>query len=195
MNNHRQWLDQLTLGTLLLSLLSIALPSYGETDAFGPEEKIGYQHFMESEINAPIDVVWGVLSDCSAYPEWNPFILECDTNFEIDSPLKMKVELDMGFPFPQVETITAYTEGEMFEYQFKIPLGAIHSVRQHVLTRIDDNTTHYVSSVKMKGWMMPLVRTMQGKALDKGFPGMANAMIARAEAIAAETIAAENEEQ
>ena len=38
------------------------------------------------QINAPIDFVWGVLTEVEKYGEWNPFTPQARTDFKIGSP-------------------------------------------------------------------------------------------------------------
>ena len=143
-----------------------------------------YTIILDREIKAPREVVWGVIMDGKAYSEWNPFVLDCDSTFEVGSPIKMEVELGMVKPLTQTELITQNTEGELIEYQYRMPLGSVRSIRQHILTSVDDNTTHYRSHFQLQGWLAPLVKLMQGKALNTGFTGMTDGIVKRAESMA-----------
>ena len=40
-------------------------------------------------INAPIDVVWKVLTDVENYGQWNPFTPQAHTDFRIGSPAQV----------------------------------------------------------------------------------------------------------
>jgi uncharacterized protein YndB with AHSA1/START domain len=43
----------------------------------------------EREIEAPPDVVWRVLTDFAAYPEWNPFIVRIGGDLTVGQVLDL----------------------------------------------------------------------------------------------------------
>ena len=135
------------------------------------------------EIDAPADVVWQVLTDGASYGEWNPFVLECSSTFEPGSPIDMKVVL-VGPPKKQREFIHSFTAGVEFSYRMKpAPLGLLRSERSHTLTSLPDGRTRYDSHFELFGPVSPIVAGLLGRALQKGFGGMTDAVKSRSESL------------
>jgi hypothetical protein len=76
--------------------------------------------------------------------------------------------------------------GKGFAYRMKpFPLGALSSRRSHQLETLADGRTRYRSHMQLSGWLMPLVRTLLGANLQRGFSEMSEAVRSRAEQLAA----------
>ena len=52
------------------------------------------------EIAAPKELVWQVITDFSAYREWNPFVTACDAELRAGAPISMTVVLGKNVPRP-----------------------------------------------------------------------------------------------
>ena len=50
----------------------------------------------ETEIEAPPEAVWAVLTDFAAYPSWNPFITEAAGTLAVDEVLTLRLEPGEG---------------------------------------------------------------------------------------------------
>ncbi|MEV5646623.1 SRPBCC domain-containing protein [Nocardia sp. NPDC052254] len=134
------------------------------------------------EIDAPVDVVWKVLTDLGSYGEWNPFVTECHSTLTPGDPIEMLVVLGGPKPRKQREYIRTNTPGIEFSYSMKpVPLGALHSRRSHTLTPLDGGRCRYRSHFQLGGWLGPVVSGAMGKALHSGFGGMTAAVKERAE--------------
>lgn len=136
-------------------------------------------------VAAPASVVWGVLADVDAYPEWNPFTLACRTTWKVGSPIVMKVRLTPRLTIRQKETIRRYDAGRLVEYGIDLPGGLLTSARRHVVTAVDETTTRYDSEFVLAGRLAPLVRRLLGLHLERGFGAMTIAVARRAEQVAA----------
>jgi uncharacterized protein YndB with AHSA1/START domain len=138
------------------------------------------------EIKAPPARVWEVITDLKRYPEWNPFMRECSTSFKPGDPIDMKVQL-LARPQPQREWVLEYVEGKRFAYQMKpVPGGALSSFRSHEVAALPNGGTRYHSYFQLKGWLMPVVRGLLGARLEKGFAGMTQGIVQRAEMLHAQ---------
>jgi len=138
------------------------------------------------EIDASPEQVWNVITDLKSYPEWNPFMLECSTTFKPGALIDMKVAL-FSKPQPQQEIVKEYIEGKLFSYTMK-PVGGgmvLSSFRSHEVEAFPNGRTRYRSYFYLKGWLSPLVRTLLGSRLEKGFAGMTKGIQERAEKLAA----------
>lgn len=133
------------------------------------------------EINAPVAVVWEVLTDFPRYGEWNPFVVECQSTLKPGEAFDMRVKL-MAWPQRQVEWMLEHVPGKSFAYQMKpFPLGALRSRRSHEVTALAADRTRYRSYFQLEGWMMPLVRAIVGGRIEVGMRGMWEGVQARSE--------------
>lgn len=135
------------------------------------------------DINAPAAIVWNVIRDLDAYPQWNPFCLECRSTLQPGAPIDMKVKLSAR-PQAQREWVRSYDEGRGFSYTMKpVPLGALSSLRSHEITAVDGLRSRYRSYFHLQGWLRPLVLALLRRPLETGFIGMTDAVKRRAEAL------------
>ena len=132
------------------------------------------------EIDAPIDTVWDVIINTQHYPEWNSFVVACESSFEVGAPIKMKVKLFPFFAQSQVEKILQNKKGELLEYGIKQPRNLLQSSRQHKLTALDANKTHYESYFILQGTLAPMLGVLLGARLRAGFLAMTDGIVSRA---------------
>ncbi|WP_228003001.1 SRPBCC domain-containing protein [Nocardia australiensis] len=136
------------------------------------------------DIDAPVDLVWQVITDFSHYGEWNPFVTECRSTLVPGKPIDMLVQVSGSTPRRQREWIRSHTPGHELSYAMKpVPLGALHSLRSHTVTALDGDRTRYESHFELAGWFQPVVSTILGKNLQRGFTGMTAGIRTRAESL------------
>ncbi|PXX64211.1 uncharacterized protein YndB with AHSA1/START domain [Nocardia tenerifensis] len=137
------------------------------------------------DIDAPAELVWQVITDFDRYGEWNPFVSECRSSLVPGEPIDMLVHLGSR-PRRQREYIRSHTPGRELSYAMKpVPFGALHSLRSHTVTPLDDDRTRYESHFELDGWLHPLVVALLGKHLRRGFAGMTAGVEERAESLRA----------
>jgi uncharacterized protein YndB with AHSA1/START domain len=135
------------------------------------------------EIDAPVDVVWEVLTDFARYGEWNPFVPVARCELKPGGAIEMEVKLRDKAQF-QREFVNSVQPGSGFSYSMKpVPLGALRSLRVQTLHAIDDQRTRYVSHFEIAGWLQPLVTAIFGAGMQRGFSGMSEGLKRRAEAL------------
>ncbi len=134
-------------------------------------------------IDAPAEVVWRVVIDVDAYPEWNTFTITCRTTWEVGTPIVMKVRLFSRLTIRQRETIRVNEDGRLIEYGIDLPMGLLRSSRRHVLTAVGPGATRYDSEFVLEGRLAPLVERLLGTRLRKGFDDMTSGLARRAHAI------------
>jgi hypothetical protein len=124
------------------------------------------------EVEAPVEIVWEVITDLPRYGEWNPFVIECRSGLEVGDPIVMRVQIFEAFAQPQTEVVKVHSPGQHLCYGLLKPLSATHTL--------------YHSSFELRGWLNPVVQTLLGGRLEAGFGAMTDALAARAEALRAE---------
>lgn len=135
------------------------------------------------EIQAPASIVWEVITDLGAYPQWNPFCVECSSTLKPGDPIDMRVKL-FARPQRQREWMQEHVPGRRLSYSMKpVPMGALSSGRSHEVKSIGKDRTRYCSHFELRGWMLPLVRGLMGSRLQAGFAGMTDGIRHRAESL------------
>ncbi len=135
------------------------------------------------EINAPAGIVWEVITDLAAYPQWNPFCVECSSTLKPGDPIDMRVKL-FAKPQKQREWMKEHVPGQRLAYSMKpAPAGALSSRRSHEVKSIGNERTRYRSHFELRGWLLPLVRGLLGAKLETGFAGMTDGIRQRAESL------------
>ncbi len=105
-------------------------------------------------IDAPIEVVWSVLTDLAAYPAWDPFIASAEGGVAVGDPLTFGVRLASGRRLTLRATVArAVAPTRMgsalvavLEYHLAGPLASINAVRsrrRHTLRQGADGVTAY----------------------------------------------------
>ncbi|MFQ6394996.1 SRPBCC family protein [Nocardia sp. KC 131] len=136
------------------------------------------------DIDAPVELVWEVITDLARYGEWNPFVPECRSTLVPGEPIDMLVQVSGAKPRRQREWIRSNTPGHELSYSMKpVPLGALHSLRSHTVTALEDNRTRYESHFELAGWLQPVVSAALGKNLQRGFTGMTAGIRKQAESL------------
>lgn len=145
-------------------------------------------------IDAPIDLVWTVMLDTAAYPEWNPFVVEIGLPAgrppQLGDVLDLHVRWSDGKGTAAHETVTGLDAPEasdgasaLLQYAFGGPiarLGLVRGLRNQELTRLDDDTTRYVTHETLTGLasrFAPIAKVQDG------FERHARALKARAESL------------
>ena len=136
----------------------------------------------ELEINAPIDVVWEVITDLPSYEHWNPFVVSCRSTLVVGDPIDMRVRIFSWFAQPQRETIQDHISGRRLCYGLDGGrMGAVISRRCHELQAAGPQRTRYQSRFALSGWLAPVTRILLGGCLRDGFRSMTAAIRQRAE--------------
>ncbi|MEZ5059144.1 MAG: SRPBCC domain-containing protein [Saprospiraceae bacterium] len=131
----------------------------------------------EIQINATPEKVWNVLTDFSAYPEWNPFVKKLEGEVEVGKVIKVALP-GMNFK-PLVLKFETNKElrwlGHLF---FKGLFDGEHS-----FTLIDnqDGTTTFIHAENFAGILVPVFKKMLLNDTKPGFEKMNEALKERVE--------------
>ncbi len=126
--------------------------------------------------------VWEVVTDLQHYPEWNPFVVRCESTLVVGDPILMRVRVLPFFAQPQREWILEHEPGRRLCYGLaSMPLGALESRRSHDVTADGATGARYQSRFELSGWLSPVVALLLGGRLREGFTAMSRALVQRAE--------------
>jgi hypothetical protein len=134
------------------------------------------------EIAAPATVVWEVITDLPSYPQWNPFVVDCQSTLSVGDPIAMRVRIFQSWEQPQREWIRKHEPGRLLCYGMRdMPFGALMSSRCHEVRSLEAERSLYDSHFELRGWLAPLVQGLLGRRLASGFGAMSEAIRHRAE--------------
>jgi hypothetical protein len=143
----------------------------------------------EVVIEAPAELIWGIIVDVARYPEWNPFNVRATSPLEIGAPIRMRVRM-MGGLFgkwpggwfqSQVEYIRANVPGEKICWGADMAGGRIVAERCQWLERVDETQVRYINEDEIGGPLAPFVMRVFGSSMQVGFDAVAQALKVRAE--------------
>ena len=138
-------------------------------------------------INAPIEIVWAVLTEVEEYARWNPFTPRARTDFAIGSPADLLVRMGPA-RFRITETVCGFERPRLIAWQKKF--GArwlLHAVRQQHLEPAGESACSYHNTDRLTGVLAPMVFVCFGGFMRRGFDHVAKGLKAYAEARQAET--------
>jgi hypothetical protein len=129
-------------------------------------------------IRAPQERIWPILTDASAYPEWNPTIDHVEGNIAEGERLKV---------FPKGSSATAFSvvveevaPGRKMVWRGGMPFGSLIGRRTFVLRPHKDGTVEFEMRESYTGWLARWMRRMVPD-LQSSFEQFAVALKRRAE--------------
>jgi hypothetical protein len=135
----------------------------------------------ETEIGAPPERVWQVLTDFGAYPGWNPFIRSIEGEVKVGSRLKVRIEPPgaRGMTFrPTVRAVEPARELRWLGRLF-VP-GLFDGEHRLALEPLDGGRSRFIQSERFSGLLVSLfAKTLA--ATERGFVQMNEALKQRAE--------------
>ncbi len=129
-------------------------------------------------INATPEVIWSILTDAAAYPEWNPTVSGIDGTIAPDEEITVhaKISPDRAFPV----NVSAFEPGRRMVWSSGMPLGMFKGVRTFTLTPRGDEVEFAMEEV-FSGLMEFLI-SRSIPDLTPSFEEFAAALKAKAEA-------------
>jgi hypothetical protein len=134
------------------------------------------------EIEAPAQVVWGILVDFERHPEWNPFIEEISGEATQGGQLSLTVRPPGGRAMSFQPTVLAADEARELRWLGRVVLPRIFDgEHRFVLEPLGAARVRLVHSERFRGVLVPLLwRSFAGRTRD-GFEQMNRALKERAE--------------
>ncbi len=141
------------------------------------------------DIDAPVALVWEIMTDFERYPEWNPLnrFFRLDTRAEAGhtvtfgprwGPYDTDVLGEAGFT--QHETLTIWEPNCCLAYATISRL--VNAERVQYLAAMGANRTRYLTYERTSGILAPLVRRLYARRITEGFTANGLALRRRAEA-------------
>lgn len=150
------------------------------------------------EISAPLESVWSIMTDFSAYPLWNPL----QRFFQLDTTAKPGEFVTFGVswgpyskdgqPAPMDELKTALTQHERLTVwepnrclAYADDFGQWHRAeRVQYISKLTNDKTRYHTYERWAGLITPLIRLAYSKKVQDGLNAFSAALKVRAETLA-----------
>jgi hypothetical protein len=135
----------------------------------------------EIEINASAGKVWRILSDFENFPKWNPFVIKVLGKPIVGEILKIQVQLPESRLLKFTPLVLKAEANKELRWVGTTPLGAFRGEHFYQIESLGENKVRFVHGEHFSGWMVGLIWTMFGKATEKGYSIMNEALKKEAE--------------
>jgi hypothetical protein len=136
----------------------------------------------EIEIDAPIETVWGILTDFAAFEEWNPFIVHAQGQLRVGERLAVTIRPPERKASTFRPTVVAYEPNRELRWLGRLGVpGIFDGEHNHQVEALGGGRTRYVQGERFRGILVPFVGGILG-ATEEGFSRMNRALKDRAEA-------------
>lgn len=129
-------------------------------------------------IEASPELVWNILTDFDAYPQWNPFIKKIEGEVALGNKIKAEIT-DMTFR----PKILAFDPNQKLEWigRFLLP-GIVDGRHYFILQDNGDGSTTFIHGEHFKGILVPFFKKKLTVETKANFETMNRALKERAEA-------------
>ena len=136
-----------------------------------------------TEIAAPVETVWAVLTAVASYSEWNPFITKFDGELTVGARPEVQIAPPGARPMTFRPTITDVSEGERVAWIGRVVMPGIFDGRHSFqLESTTDGGTRLTQTEQFSGLLVALTGGMLAKT-QAGFEAMNEAVRVRAEMV------------
>lgn len=136
------------------------------------------------EIRAPIDIVWGVLTDFESYPEWNPHIRRVRGSVHQGARIAIHSRPPGGRTIVMRPTVVTWSPPNEMRWKTTFVSGALftgeHGFR---LDSTGPGRVRFAQDEKFTGFLVPLYARLRLRHTRQGFDLVNQALRERAEAI------------
>lgn len=139
-----------------------------------------YDLKTEIDIVATPEVVFGVLTDWNAYPEWSSFILAIKGSTEVGDRLRVRLQPPGSRSWTFKPTLLAFEPNREFRWRGRVP--GYTGEHFFILQAKEDGSTQVTHGEHFSGRLVPLLNPPDMPART-GFLNFNTALKARAEAV------------
>lgn len=143
-------------------------------------------------INATPKMVWAVLTNFAAYPEWNPFITQLTGTPAIGNTIEAHIQPPGASAMKFTPTVLGFEPEKEFRWLGKLLVrGLMDGEHRFFLIENTDGTTTFEHGERFSGLLVPFLRKMLAGPTVQGFVAMNNALATRCEALHTHQLQAE----
>jgi hypothetical protein len=139
------------------------------------------------EIRAPLDTVWGVLTDFESYRDWNPHLRQVRGTPRQGARLMVISQPPGSRPVALRPRLIVWQPPHEFRWRAKLITRRLFSGEHGFrLESHTDGRVRFIHDETFRGLLVPLYARMRLEATRRGFAAMNEALRERAEALPAE---------
>lgn len=135
----------------------------------------------EIEINASAEKVWQILSDFENFPKWNPFVIKVLGTPKVDEILNIEVQLPESRLLKFTPKVLVAEPNRELRWVGNMSFGAFRGEHFYKIEPISENKIRFIHGEHFSGWMVRLIWVLVGKATEKGYYLMNEALKKEAE--------------
>jgi hypothetical protein len=133
------------------------------------------------EINAPVERVWGILTDFAAYPKWNPFIVSIQGEQRAGGRLLVSIRPPGHEAMSFKPKVVRFESGDELRWLGHVGLPKVFDGEHvHQVESLSGGRTKYTQSETFRGILVPFLGGTITSA-ENGFREMCKALKKRAE--------------
>ncbi|HTJ81813.1 MAG TPA: SRPBCC domain-containing protein [Polyangiaceae bacterium] len=135
-----------------------------------------------TEISAPAETVWRILTDFDGYADWNPFIVRASGSARIGGEVHLRVRSSMGVHLRFHATVTDHQQNHELRWRGQLLSRAV-AAGEHVFSIEPTGTARvrFVQHEIFRGALPLLFESLLERETRRGFDAMNHALRARAE--------------
>ena len=134
-------------------------------------------------IDAPAEVVWQVLTDARCYGDWNPFTTWLETDFAVDSPIRLRIVMG-PWRMHRKEWVRIVEPPRRLGWDTRVlARWLLYSSKQQHITPLGESRCGYHTEDLFSGLLTPVIMLLFRKLIVRGFDETAQALKRRAETV------------
>ncbi len=135
-----------------------------------------------TEIDAPADTVWRVLTDLERFPAWNPFIREAHGSTEVGGTVHVRVRPSLRVPLRFSARIRAREANRELRWEgYLLSPWLASGDHSFTIEPLGDGRVRFTQRERFSGLLPRLVARLLRRESQRGFDAMNEALAARAE--------------
>ncbi len=152
------------------------------TGAPPPKAPSGIQIEHRIGIQAPAEVIWGLIYDLGSWAEWNPTYSKAEGDIRIGGRLAMTVTLPGQAPMEIRPTVLEWVPNEQLHWRVSAVGGLIKTTRYIEIEALAEASCIVSNGEYIGGFLGTSLARRMGRSMHRGFTAMNEALKARAEA-------------
>ena len=134
-------------------------------------------------IDAPVELVWKILTDFENYEKWNKFCPSIKTELKLGATVDMMVDLGNGLQ-PQIEIMCLIEENKAIAWEMTMDSkDVLYACRTQTLKKISETQCSYITVDDFAGELTAAVIESQGENVERGFNLCGSGLKAYAESL------------